>query len=35
MRATDAERFGVVFARSVGLEADVFEHEDDARRWLA
>ena len=31
----DAERFGVVFARSVGLEDDVFEHEDDARRWLA
>ena len=31
---TDGERFGVVFARSLGLDGDVFPSEDEARDWL-
>ena len=31
----DAERFGVVMARNVGLSAQVFAHERDALQWLA
>jgi hypothetical protein len=30
----DRERFGVVVARGLGLDGDVFDHEDDALGWL-
>lgn len=30
----DSERFDVVLARSMAFDGDVFEHEDEARRWL-
>ena len=30
----DGERFGVVVARSMGFDGDVFEHEEDALYWL-
>lgn len=30
----DGERFDVVFAHSLGFDGDVFENEEDARRWL-
>lgn len=30
----DEERFGVVMARSLAFDSDVFEREEDGRRWL-
>lgn len=30
----DGERFGVVVARGLGFDGDVFENEEDARHWL-
>ena len=31
---TDGERFGVVLARSLGIDCDVFEDDEHARDWL-
>jgi hypothetical protein len=30
----DPERFGVIVARGLGLDGNVFEREDEAREWL-